>query len=158
MEYDEETDEETEDQVADMNPQILDQMQTMVSRFLAENCSSRCLDNDEDREEVSGQLAHFLLDATKEMDLSPESLLPKAKYKLGFTVVDEPTGKTICRIQLNRQNDMTDGDFLQMQNFFWTTIGRAIAENPEIIRTLELAGIDVDLDPGDGGAQPAPAL
>jgi hypothetical protein len=114
-----------------------------------EGCSSLCLDSDEDRGTLAGKLAHWLLSDKTQLQ-SPEKILPKAKYHLGFNVVDEATGEHIIRLVLDRTTQMADGDFLQLQNFFWTTIGRAIRDNPSIIQTLEAGGVRVEIDPSDG--------
>lgn len=125
-----------------------------LGRFLEEECSSLCLDDDEDRGTLAGKLAHWLLSDKIQLQ-SPEKILPKAKYHLGFNVVDEATGEHIIRLVLDRTREMADGDFLQLQNFFWTTIGRAIRNNPSIIQTLEAGGVRVEIDPpeGQGGQQ-----
>jgi len=70
-------------------------------------------------------------------------------------VVDESSGQHIIRLTLDRTREMADGDFMQLQNFFWTTVGRAIRDNPEIIRTLEAGGVRVEIDPppDQGGQQ-----
>jgi len=139
-----------QDQQAPFSVQDLEALQTALAIFFEERCSSHCLDNDEDREAVADKLAHWLL-SDKVQDVSPEKMLPRARYKLGFDVVDETTNERIIQLLLQRDKMMTDGDFLQMQNFFWVTVGRAIRDNPEIIRTLQAGGIDVNTDPGEGG-------
>jgi hypothetical protein len=143
------------DQQAEFSADQFLELQESLARFLDENCSSYCLDTDEDREEVSGRIAHWMV-RQKVVEASPEKLLPKAQYRLGFNVVDEQTGERIIRLTLTRSSQMTDGDFMQMQNFFWCTVGRAIRDNPEIIKTLQLGGIDVDVDPGVAGGQLSP--
>lgn len=120
--------------------------------FESEQCSSLCMDDDEDRGTLAGIVAHWLLSDKVQLQ-SPEKILPKAKYHLGFNVVDESTGEHIIRLVLDRTREMADGDFLQMQNFFWSTIGRAIRDNPELIRTLEAGGVKVEIDPPDQGGQ-----
>lgn len=120
-----------------------------LARFMAESCASLCLDDDQDRETAAEKIAHWLFH-TDSLDANPERILPRARYKLGFNVVDEVSSERIVRLTLSRKSEMTDGDFLQMQNFFWVTIGRAIRDNPEIIKILQAGGIDVETDPGDG--------
>jgi hypothetical protein len=120
--------------------------------FESPQCASLCLDDDEDRGTLSGIVAHWLLSDKVQLQ-SPEKILPKAKYHLGFNVVDEATGQHIIRLVLDRSREMCDGDFLQMQNFFWTTVGRAIRDNPDIIKTLEAGGVRVEIDPPDQGGQ-----
>lgn len=122
--------------------------------FEQEECSCLCLDADEDRGQLAGVVAHWLL-SDKTQIMSPEKVLPKAKYKLGFNVVDESTGEHIVRLKLDRTREMVDGDFTQLQNFFWTTIGRAIRDNQEIRQILEAGGVWVEIDPppNQGGQQ-----
>jgi hypothetical protein len=50
---------------------------------------------------------------------------------------------------------MADDDFMQLQNFFWTVIGRSIRDNPDTIKTLEAGGVRVEIDPPveSGGQQ-----
>src|SRR5512137_2203087 len=127
------------------------QLITGVGQFLQEECDDYDF-SDEDRGDLAGRLAHWLL-RDKTLTISPEKILPKAKYKLAFNVVDEPTGDHIIRLVLDRTKEMADGDFMQLQNFFWVTVGRAIRDNPEIIRTLQAGGVRVEIDPP---AQPAP--
>jgi hypothetical protein len=123
-----------------------------LGRFLDEECSSLALDNDEDRGTLAGKLAHWLLSDKTQLE-SPEKILPKARYHLGFNVVDEATGEHIIRLILDRTKEMADGDFLQLQNFFWVTIGRAIRDNAEIQKMLEAGGVRVEIDPPDEGGQ-----
>jgi hypothetical protein len=123
---------------------------TALSMFMDESCASLCMDNDHDREEAAHRIVHWLF-KDKTLEMSPEQMLPKANYKLGFNIVDEVSGERIVQLLLERDRQMTDGDFLQMQNFFWCTVGRAIRDNPDIIRQLRAGGIDVNTDPGDSG-------
>jgi hypothetical protein len=122
--------------------------------FESEECASCALDNEADRGKLAGIVAHWLL-SDKVQLVSPEKVLPKAKYHLGLNIMDEATGRHIVRLVLDRTREMADGDFLQMQNFFWTTIGRAIRDNPEIRSTLEAGGVRVEIDPppDQGGGQ-----
>jgi len=143
------------DQQAEFSADEFMQLQEELSRFLDETCASYALDNDADREEVANRIAHWMV-RQQVVEASPEKFLPKAQYRLGFNVVDEQTGERIIKLMLTRGSQMTDGDFMQMQNFFWCTVGRAIRDNPEIIRTLQLGGIDVDVDPGTAGGQLSP--
>jgi hypothetical protein len=119
--------------------------------FLATHYESACLDDDEDRLRVATGVASWMISDKTTLE-SPEKLLPKAKYHLGFNVVDEATGEHIVRLTLDRTREMADGDFMQLQNFFWTTIGRAIRDNPSIRSILEAGGVRVETDPSDGGA------
>jgi hypothetical protein len=124
--------------------------------FLGENHDGACLDDEEDRSRVAEGVIGWLL-SDKIRVVSPDVLLPKAKYHLGFNVVDEYTHEHIIRLVLDRTEEMEDEDFLQLQNFFWTAIGRAIRDNPEIIKALEAGGVRVEIDPpeGTGGQQAA---
>jgi hypothetical protein len=61
---------------------------------------------------------------------------------------------------LKREGFMTTGDFLKMQNFFWTTVGKAIRNSPAIIDILRGGGVIVETDftdEGEGGQQASPA-
>ncbi|MGA1076148.1 MAG: hypothetical protein ACO307_13600, partial [Ilumatobacteraceae bacterium] len=49
-----------------------------------------------DRGTLAGKLAHWLLSDKTQLQ-SPEKILPKAKYRLGFNVVDEATGEQVWR-------------------------------------------------------------
>lgn len=134
----------------------LDRLVNDLNDFLEGSHASACLDDDVDRYRVALGVVKWLhSDKTKEM--SPTILLPKAKYHLGFNVVDEYTHEHIIRLVLDRTEEMEDEDFLQLQNFFWTAIGRAIRDNPEIIKALEAGGVRVEIDPpeGTGGQQAA---
>jgi len=122
-----------------------------LGRFLEEECSSLALDDEHDRGTLAGKLAHWLLSDKTQMQ-SPEKILPKAKYRLGFNVVDEATGEHIVRLILDRSREMADGDFMQMQNWFWCTIGRYIRDNPEIRATLRAGGVTIETDPPDGAS------
>lgn len=119
----------------------------------SDSCRTLCPDYEEERGELAGIIAHWLL-SDKAILISPYKILPRAKYKLAFNVVDEATGEHIVRVSLDRSREMADGDFLQMQNFFWVTIGRAIRDNPEIIKTLRAGGIGVETDPKQAPGAP----
>lgn len=127
-----------------------------LNDFLGEKYDSACLDDDVDRYRVASGVARWLLSDESRV-ASPEVLLPKAKHLLSFNVVDEVTRTHIVRLVLERTKEMEDGHFLQLQNFFWTTVGYAIRDNPEIIRALEAGGVRVEIDPpeGAGGEQAA---
>jgi len=141
------------DNVSTADPKALEQLHSLLSRFLAENCASSCLDNDEEVESVSGKLAHFLLTPGQQIEMNLEQLLPRAVYRMGLNIVDETKGQRICSLILRRTPEMADGDFLQLQNFFWVTIGKAVVENKELRRALELAGVVVEeADPGEQGS------
>ena len=133
-----------------------EQFQQLRTRLveLLEQKDGLCLDNDNERQQLADFLAASLLRPGEQI-VSPEVLLPKARYHLSFNIVDEPTGEHIVRVTLARDRLMTDGDFLQMQNFFWCTIGRAIRDNPEVVRVLRAGGIDVTTLPSGGGEQAA---
>ena len=122
--------------------------------FLAEQYESSCLDDEEDRLRVATGIAAWMISDKITLE-SPKAILPKAKYSLALNVIDEPTGNHVVRLLFDRTREMADGDFMSLQNFFWVTIGRAIRENPEIIKTLEAGGVRVEIDPTDesGGQQ-----
>lgn len=144
------------DQQAEFSAGQFLELQNALCQFLEEYCSSYCLDSDEDRVACSDQIAHWMV-RQQVVEASPEKLLPKANYRLGFNVVDETTGERIVRLMLVKDEQMTTGDFMQMQNFFWCTVGRAIRDNPEIVATLRAGGIEVDTEPGAAGGQLSPA-
>ncbi len=125
-----------------------------LDEFLAVNCDGACLDDTQDRWAVAHGVAHWLT-SDKAAMISPEMLLPKATYRLCLDVTDEANKEHIVRLTLDRTHEMADGDFLQLQNFFWSTIGRAIRDNPEVTRMLRLGGIQVetDLPASPGGYQ-----
>jgi hypothetical protein len=143
-------------------PKVLD-LAEIVPRlqvFLEQNCSSLCLDDEEDRRTCATQLAEWLLDNSPPLELTKEKLLPKGRYRAGFNVVDEATGEHIIAVILYRDQVMTDGDFLQMQNWFWNVIGRAIRDNPDVINTLRAGGIEIligadPFNPGSYGGEQA---
>jgi len=127
-----------------------------IFRLLSERFSGYCLDDANERISVSEGLAEWLIVADKTTEYTRQITLPRAKYRVGFNVVDEISGQRIVSLELERDRMMTDGDFLQMQNFFWNTIGRAVADHPEVIRTLQAAGIKVLVGPVEGEGQPSP--
>jgi hypothetical protein len=133
----------------------LERLRSALRGFLEEECSSLCLDDADDRETFIDKLAAWLL-KDKTVDMTPEDLLPKARYCAGINIMDEVTGERIVKLLLYRSEMMTDGDFLQMQNWFWSTIGRAIRDNPELAQTLRVGGVIIDTDPEAGGQQFAP--
>ena len=122
-------------------------------RLLSEQFSGYCLDDFNERLDLSEKLAEWLIVADKTTEITQQITLPRAKSRVGFNVVDEVTGKRIVYLELERDQMMTDGDFMSLQNFFWNTVGRAIADSPETVAILRNAGVKVDLGPGDGGEQ-----
>jgi hypothetical protein len=143
-------------------PKILDLGEVIprIDRFLEEECPHCCMDDDEDRSFVAAKLAEWLLDNSPPLELTKEKLLPKGRYRCGFNVVDEASGEHIIAVILHRDHQMTDGDFMQMQNWFWTVIGRAIRDNPDIIQTLRAGGVEILIDkdpfhPGSHGGEQA---
>ena len=110
-----------------------------IFNFLSDHFSGYCLDTDAERQMIAENLAMWLT-ADKAVDAAQHITLPRARYRAGFNVVDETTGKQIINLELERDRMMTDGDFMQMQNFFWNVIGRAVADHPEVIRALQAAG------------------
>lgn len=128
-----------------------------IFRLLSEHFSGYSLEDEQERLCVSENLARWLITVDKTTEYTQQITLPRARYRVGFNVVDEVTGKRIINLELERDRMMTDGDFLQMQNFFWNTIGRAVADHPEVIRILQAAGIKVTLGGDEGSGQLAPA-
>ena len=140
-----------QDNASTINPQELEMLHSLLSRFLSDEWGGNYLMDDQ-IDDVTGRLAHFLLTPGKEVEMNVAQILPKAKYKMALRIVDEPRSKFICEIVLRRTSDMADGDFLQLQNFMWVTLGTAIVSNREVRRTLEMAGVEViDSDPEDQG-------
>lgn len=135
-------------EVSDIVRETKQRMVDMLEQELSVKCSCRCMDSDEDRIAVAKVVVDYITRG-REIDTSPEKLIPKAAYKLGFQVVDETTGERIVKILLDRTPDMTDGDFMQMQNFFWTAIGRSIRQDKELLQTLAAGGILVSTEPDD---------
>jgi len=125
-----------------------------LNDFLCDRYDGACLDDDVDRYRVASGVARWLLSDEARV-ASPEVLLPKAKYHLSFNVVDELTKTHVVRMTLDRTDEMSDVDFLNLQNFFWTTIGRAVRDSADIRRALESGGIRVETDPEDSGGQQA---
>jgi len=143
-------------------PKVLDLAEIVprLDAFLAEECHSCCMDDDEDRSFVAAKLAEWLLDNSPPLELTREKLLPKGRYRCGFNVVDEASGEHIIAVILHRDHVMTDGDFMQMQNWFWTVIGRAIRDNPDVIQTLRAGGVEIligmdPFNPGSHGGEQA---
>jgi hypothetical protein len=140
-------------EIQEIKEHVQHQMVSLMDKFLAEHCGSRSLDDTTDRWATAEQLIEFL-NAGREVGLSPEELIPKAAYFLGFQIYDESVRppQKIVKLMLHRTPDMTDNDFYQMQNFFWCTVGRAIRDNPDITQSLRAAGIIVttgdDEEPG----------
>jgi len=126
-------------------------------RLLSEQFSGYCLDDFNERLDLSEKLAEWLIVADKTTEITQQITLPRAKSRVGFNVVDEVTGKRIVYLELERDQMMTDGDFMSLQNFFWNTIGRAVADHPEVIATLQAAGIKVTRGGDEGSGQLAPA-
>jgi len=114
-----------------------------LGQFL-ESCSSLCLDDERDRGDLAGKLAAWLA-KDKTVMASPEKFLPAAKYHYGLNIYDGATRTLICRLVMDRGREMTDGDFMQMQDFFWATIGRHVLANEELRHTLELGGVRVEV-------------
>ena len=61
-----------------------------LEEFLASDYAGSCLDDTDDRLRVATGVASWMI--SEKVDLvSPEKILPKAKYRLGFDVTDEAT-------------------------------------------------------------------
>lgn len=115
-----------------------------LDSFLASNHGAACMDDDEDRRRVAEGAVDWLTRSKGVM--SAHGLLPKAEYFLSFDVVDEATGERIVRLTLDKTWDMAGGDFLSLQNFFWSTIGRAIKKDRELRERLESGGVRVETE------------
>lgn len=126
-------------------------LRTAMSKFLEEECSSFCLDSPADRHHFLDKMVAWLL-KDKVFEGTPEQLLPKARYRAGIRIVDENSGEHIITLILQREGEMTDGDFMQMQNWFWATMGRAIRDNPDLAKTLCAGGVEIDTGSGDQGS------
>jgi len=124
-----------------------------LGHFLANECPGLRCDDEADRGTLAGKLAAWLL-MDKTINLTPDQTIPKGVFHAGINIVNEAIGEHIIRLRLDRTREMADGDFMQLQNFLWVTVGWAIRNNPEVIRTLEAAGVKVEVDPP---AQPSPA-
>lgn len=79
----------------------------------------------------------------KTVEMTPEQMLPRAKYRVGINIVNELSGERIVKLLMDRPLDMSDTEFLQLQNWFWATIGRAVRDNKELAEELELGGVSV---------------
>jgi hypothetical protein len=124
-----------------------------IFNWLSEHASCYSLDDINDRVDLANKLAEWLT-SDKTHDFTIEMLLPKAEYRAGLNVVDERTGQPIIGLVLNRSRWMSDGDWLAMQNYFWTVIGKAIRYNPSVISDLRTAGITVTIPDAPSGGQP----
>ena len=130
----------------------------MLELFFRDSTCEEELDEEAIRV-LSDELGHFLL-SDKTFEGTPDVLLPKAAYGVGFDIWDEESKEHVVRMTLKREGFMTTGDFLKMQNFFWTTVGKAIRNSPAIIDILRGGGVIVETDftdEGEGGQQASPA-
>lgn len=114
--------------------------------YLEAGHGAACMDDAEDRLRVAEGVVNWLL--ADRADVSTEALLPKARYFMSFLVVDEATGEHIVRMTLRKSWDMADGDFLSLQNTFWSIVGRAIRDDVALRRRLEEVGVEVDTECG----------
>ena len=112
------------------------QLVTALDEFLA-TYAHVCLDEEEECRDVANGLAHWMMRDRAQ----PRR---RARSRVSLNVVDEVAEEHIIRLTLDRTREMSDSDFLQSQNFFWSTIGRAIRDNPELIRTLRSKGVSVE--------------
>ena len=136
--------ESTQPQLTSMDYTILVES---LKQLLHTEHGSRCLDDKEDVACVAEGVASWMM--ADKLALGRRSwLLPQSEYHLGLDICDELTGERIIRLVLDKTWDMTDFDYLSLQNFFWTTIGRAIKESPELRRRLEYGGIRIDTGGG----------
>jgi hypothetical protein len=128
------------------------QLRDGLEELLGTNHGAACLDDEEDCQRVATGVADWLM-LDKTFMASPERFLPKALHRLRLNIADEITGEHIIRLTLDRTREMEDADFLRAQKVFWSVIGRAILDNPEVIHTLQSGGVCVEvglLDDPDG--------
>lgn len=118
-----------------------------LKQLLCAQHGAACLDDEEDLSRVAKGVASWLL--ADKLALGKTSwILPKSEHYLGFDISDQFTGERIVRLVLDKTWDMTDFDYSVLQNFFWTTVGRAIKESPELRQRLEAGGVRVDTGGG----------
>ena len=134
-------------------------LKNRIENFLDSACSTLSLDDPEDRRTCAQNLAEWIYEAQIQENDMTQRIVPRATYRSGLRVVDETNGQHIITLILERDRMMTDGDWLQMQNFLWATLGRHIRESRDLQRTLKLAGIQVYFDDiFGGGSQSAPMM
>lgn len=128
-----------------------EQLAKRIYNYLVEYQLAQLLDP----QGLADGLAEWMLTAPViEQDMT-QYLLPKATYRSGLRVIDETTGQHLITLLLERTKLMTDGDWLQMQNFLWTVLGRAILADRDLQRVLRAGGIQIYTEdvfnPGRGG-------
>jgi len=130
-------------------------LQGRISNFLGEHCANLCLNDDSDRDICAGKLSEWIYKAQIHEEDVTQNIIPRATYRSGLRIFDEVTREHIVTLILERDRMMTDGDWLQMQNFLWANLGRAIRMDKGLQQTLIAAGIQVYFADvlGDGGQQ-----
>lgn len=132
------------------------ELRARIANFLAMFCSDLCLDEEDDRDVCADRLADWIYKAqVHETDMT-QNIIPRATYRSGLRIFDEVTKEHIVTLILERDRLMTDGDWLQMQNFLWANLGRAIRMDKGLQQTLQAAGIRIYFDDIFGGGQQAP--
>lgn len=131
-------------------------LRSRIANFLGENCANLSLGDEGDRDVCADRLADWIYKAQiHETDVT-QNIIPRATYRSGLRIFDEVTKEHIVTLILERDRMMTDGDWLQMQNFLWANLGRAIRMDKGLQRTLQVAGIKIFFDDVFGGGQQAP--
>lgn len=131
----------------------LTELADSMERFLAENFDGMCLDNNYERTKIAQAVTEWL-HGDEGVLVSQHIPLPKAKYRTSFNVVDEAEGKHVVRLVLDRSEQMSDGDFLSLQNRLWCIIGYFIRDDPDVIRALHDIGVRIEIDSPASGGQP----
>lgn len=127
------------DSCTQVNPIQLDQLSDSIERYIAENFKNCVLDSDDTIQNISGNLAHWLLS----QDNHTQSLLPIARARLALQIFDERSGSHIVSVDLTRTPSMTDDEFLHAQNTFWVLIGSSIRDNEQLTQQLRNVGVTV---------------
>ena len=134
-------------------------LKVRIENFLETACSTLSLDDPEDRATCAKNLSDWIYVAQVQENDMTQRIIPRATYRSGLRVVDETNGQHIFTLILEREKMMTDGDWLQMQNFLWAVLGRHIVDSPDLQRTMRAAGIQIYFeDIFGGGSQSAPMM
>ena len=96
----------------------------------------------QDRQYLASQLATWFLKQVDE-ESTQYRLLPKATKQSGINVIDEVTGACIIKLSMEKK-ELSDGEFADMQNRFWTVVAHQIKSSAEMRRELEDCGIKVE--------------
>lgn len=122
---------------------LRERLYTFLSR---EECCTLCMDDEEDREKLADLLSDLLYTAVPQETDFTQNIIPRAMYRSGMRILDEVTKEHIITLLLERESTMTDGDWLQMQNFLWAALGRAVRADTDLQRTLRAVGIQIYFD------------